>query len=59
MASHASKAFLSLGRVNIPSYGLWKSVSKVSYTTGLSINSSNVNEGEFQCLLPAYLYTES
>ncbi|TDH09389.1 hypothetical protein EPR50_G00086330 [Perca flavescens] len=45
MASHTSKAFLSLGRINVSGLGLQKSVSRVTYATDLSIRSSNVNKG--------------
>ncbi|XP_044050340.1 28S ribosomal protein S35, mitochondrial [Siniperca chuatsi] len=45
MASHTSKAFLSLGRINVPGLGLQKSVSRVTYATALSINSPTGNKG--------------
>ncbi|XP_053175005.1 28S ribosomal protein S35, mitochondrial [Scomber japonicus] len=45
MASHTSKAFLSLGRINAPSLGLAGYVSRVTYATGLTINSSPGKKG--------------
>ncbi|XP_070687047.1 small ribosomal subunit protein mS35 [Pempheris klunzingeri] len=45
MASHTSKAFLSLGRINIPRLGLQKTASRVTYSTGLSVNSANKKKG--------------
>ncbi|XP_072242342.1 small ribosomal subunit protein mS35 [Leuresthes tenuis] len=45
MASFTSKAFLSLGRTNIPGYGLNKSANRVTYATALSVKSSSGNKG--------------
>lgn len=44
MASHTSKAFLSLGRIHFPGLGLQKPVSRVTYATALYPNSSNGNK---------------
>lgn len=49
MASHTSKAFLSLGRINVAGFGLQTPVSRATYATGLSVNSSKGNIGEFHC----------
>ncbi|XP_054476386.1 28S ribosomal protein S35, mitochondrial [Anoplopoma fimbria] len=45
MASHTCKAFLSLGRINASGLGLQRPVSRVTYATDVSINSSNGNKG--------------
>uniref|UniRef100_UPI0037E8936D small ribosomal subunit protein mS35 n=1 Tax=Semicossyphus pulcher TaxID=241346 RepID=UPI0037E8936D len=45
MASHTSKALLSLGRINVPGLGLHSSVSRVTYATALSTNSNKGNKG--------------
>lgn len=45
MASHSSKAFLSLGRINVAGFVPPKSVSRVTYATGLPINSSDGRRG--------------
>ncbi|XP_032379135.1 small ribosomal subunit protein mS35 [Etheostoma spectabile] len=45
MASHTSKAFLSLGRINVSGLGLQKLVSRVTYATDVSMQSSYVNKG--------------
>ncbi|XP_073328998.1 small ribosomal subunit protein mS35 [Pagrus major] len=45
MASHTSKAFLSLGRINVHGLGLQRPLSRVTYATALSINSPNTNKG--------------
>ncbi|XP_067446442.1 small ribosomal subunit protein mS35 [Thunnus thynnus] len=45
MASHTSKAFLSLGRINVACFGLHGSVSRVTYATALTINSPPGNKG--------------
>ncbi|XP_051237494.1 28S ribosomal protein S35, mitochondrial [Dicentrarchus labrax] len=48
MAAHTSRAFLSLGRINVPGLGLHKSVSRVTYSTGLSTDSSKATTGSPQ-----------
>ncbi|XP_056243369.1 28S ribosomal protein S35, mitochondrial [Seriola aureovittata] len=45
MASHTSKALLCLGRINVRGLGLHKSISRVTYATALSTNSSAGNTG--------------
>ncbi|XP_054865198.1 28S ribosomal protein S35, mitochondrial isoform X3 [Amphiprion ocellaris] len=45
MASRASKTLLSLGRLNIPAFGLNNAVSRVTYATALSMNSSSGKKG--------------
>ncbi|KAK5867061.1 hypothetical protein PBY51_011580 [Eleginops maclovinus] len=45
MASHASKAFLSLGRINLSGVGLHKSLSRATYATGLPTHSGGGNKG--------------
>ncbi|XP_070828225.1 small ribosomal subunit protein mS35 [Chaetodon trifascialis] len=45
MASHTSKAFLNLGRIHVSGLAFQKSVSRATYTTGVSVNPSNVNKG--------------
>ncbi|KAM3609649.1 uncharacterized protein V6R79_018179 [Siganus canaliculatus] len=45
MATHTSKAFLALGRINVPALGLQKSLSRLRYSTGLSADTSNGNKG--------------
>ncbi|XP_060891831.1 small ribosomal subunit protein mS35 [Labrus mixtus] len=45
MASHTSKAFLSLGRLNIAGLGLNNSASRVTYARALSTNSPKGDKG--------------
>ncbi|XP_031712010.1 small ribosomal subunit protein mS35 [Anarrhichthys ocellatus] len=45
MASHTSKAFLSLGRINASGLGLQRPVSRVTYATDSSVNASAGNKG--------------
>ena len=49
MASHTSKAFLSLGRINVSGVGLQKSLSRATYATGVSTHTGGGNTGEFYC----------
>lgn len=46
MASHTSKAFLSLGRVNVPGLGLQTAVCRVKYATRLFITFPDRNKGK-------------
>ncbi|KAL3061200.1 hypothetical protein OYC64_009407 [Pagothenia borchgrevinki] len=45
MASHTSKAFLSLGRINVSGVGLQKSLSRATYATGVSTHTGGGNKG--------------
>ncbi|KAF7667646.1 hypothetical protein LDENG_00055870 [Lucifuga dentata] len=45
MAAHTSKAFLSLGRLNVSGFGLHRSVNRIRYATLLSTNSPSGNKG--------------
>lgn len=45
MASYTCKAFLSLGRINVPYIGLHNAITRVTYATALSITSSTGNKG--------------
>uniref|UniRef100_UPI003AAE6C07 small ribosomal subunit protein mS35 isoform X3 n=1 Tax=Centroberyx gerrardi TaxID=166262 RepID=UPI003AAE6C07 len=45
MAAHTSKAFLSLGRITGPGLGLHSSLNRVTYATGLSVNTTTGKRG--------------
>ncbi|XP_037624047.1 28S ribosomal protein S35, mitochondrial [Sebastes umbrosus] len=45
MAAHRSRMLLSLGRINVSVVGLQTSVSRATYTTGLSVTSNHGNKG--------------
>ncbi|XP_041652500.1 28S ribosomal protein S35, mitochondrial [Cheilinus undulatus] len=45
MAAHASKAFLSLGRINVAGIGLQNSANRVTHAAALSTNSLKTNKG--------------
>lgn len=47
MASHTGKAFLSLGRVNVPGLGLHTRMCRLTYATGLPMNPPGMNKGKF------------
>ncbi|CAJ1056196.1 hypothetical protein EPR50_G00086330 [Xyrichtys novacula] len=45
MASHTTKAFLTLGRINVTGFGLHNSVSRVTYATAVSETPFRRNNG--------------
>ncbi|XP_034541363.1 28S ribosomal protein S35, mitochondrial [Notolabrus celidotus] len=48
MASHTSKAFLSLGRINVAGLGLQNYMSRVTYVTAVSANSPKGNKDNLE-----------